>query len=210
VDLKVQSRKVIGKEVKTLRRQGILPLHLFGHGIDSLALQANAGEFQKAMNRVGTTSLLGILIDEDTKPRNVVIREVQRHPMTGKLVHIDLYEVSMAEKIKMEVSIRFIGEASALKISDNQLVQEIETLDIESLPAQIPNHISIDISSLTEVGKEIFVKDIKPIEGVTILNNPEQLIVKIAQRAAVKVEEKPEVAKPEAAAPAAEAENKKE
>jgi large subunit ribosomal protein L25 len=201
MDLNVQSRKVTGKNVKLLRRQGIAPLHLYGHGLESLALQANAGELQKAMGRVGTTSLLGILIDGATTPRNVVIREIQRHPMTGKLLHVDLYQVSMAEKIKMEVSIRLIGEAPALKSSDNQLVQELETLDIECLPAQIPANITLDVSSLTEAGKELFVKDIKPIAGVVILNNPEQLVAK--------PEEKKEV-KPEAAAPVTEAEMKKE
>jgi large subunit ribosomal protein L25 len=115
----------------------------------------------------------------------------------------------MAEKIKMEVSIRLIGEAPALKSSDNQLVQELETLDIECLPAQIPANITLDVSSLTEAGKELFVKDIKPIAGVVILNNPEQLVAKIAVRAVAKPEEKKEV-KPEAAAPVTEAEMKKE
>lgn len=212
MDLNVQSRKVTGKKVKLLRQQGIAPLHLYGHGVESLALQANAGDFQKALGRVGTTRLLGILIDGATSPRNVVIREIQRDPMTGRLLHVDLYQVSMAEKIKMEVSIRLTGEAPALKSSDNQLVQELETLDIECLPAQIPAYIVLDMSSLTEAGKELFVKDIKPVVDVIILNNPEQLVVRITERAVAKPEEKAEVAtvKPEAAAPVTGAETKKE
>lgn len=210
MDLNVQSREVTGKEVKLLRQKGIIPLHLYGHGITSLALQANAGELQKAMGRVGTTSLLGLLIDNSTKPLNVVVREIQHDPMNGKLLHVDLYQVSMEEKIKMEVSIRFTGEAPALKSSENQLVQELETLDIECLPAQIPASIALDISSLTEAGKQLFVKDIKQDANVLILTNPEQLIVMIAERAAAKPEEKKEAVKPEADAPVTGAETKKE
>lgn len=208
MELKVQTRKVTGKEVKVLRRQGLIPLNLFGHGVDSLALQADTGEFRKALDKVGTTNLLGILIDDATKPRNVVIREIQRDSLNGKLLHVNLYQVSMAEKIKMEVPIRLTGEAPALKNSDNQLVQELDTLDIESLPAQIPESIVLDVSSLTEAGRELFVKDIKPVADVTILNNPEQLVARIIARAVAKPEEKEE-AKPEAAAPATEAETKK-
>jgi large subunit ribosomal protein L25 len=212
MELNVQSRTVTGKNVKLLRRQGMTPLQLYGHGIESLALQVNAGELQKTITRVGTTSLLGIMIDGAKQPLNVVIREIQRDPMNGKLVHVDLYQVSMEEKIKMEVSIRLTGEAPALKSSDNQLVQELETLDIECLPAQIPAHIVLDVSSLSESGKELFVKDILPLAGVVILNNPEQLVVKIVERAVAKPEEKKETAaaKPEAGAPVTGEETKKE
>jgi large subunit ribosomal protein L25 len=212
VNLIVQSRKAVGKDAKLLRRRGIVPLHLYGHGIKSLTLQVNAVELKKVVDNVGTSALLGILVDSAKKPLNVVIREIQRDPMTGRLVHVDFYEVSMAEKIKMEVPILLSGEAPALKSSDNQLVQELETLDIECLPAKIPANIGLDLSSLTEAGKELFVKDIKPVKDVMILNNPEQLVVKITERAAAKPEEKTEVAaaKPEAAAPAPGAETKKE
>lgn len=212
MELNVQSRKITGKQVKTLRRQGITPLHLYGHGIASLELQASTGEVQKAISRVGTTSLLGMIIDDATKPINVVIREIQRNPMGGQLQHVDFYQVRMEEKIKMEVSIHLTGEAPALKNSDNQLIQELETLDIECLPANIPAHMTVDIGPLTETGKELFVKDVKPVADVVILNNPEQLVVKIAERAAARVEEKkePVAAAPEAAAPAAAEEPKKE
>lgn len=212
MDLIVQSRKVAGKEVKGLRLHGIVPLHLYGHGITSLALQSSAVELKKVIDEVGTTALVGILVDGATKPLNVVIREIQRDPMTGRLVHVDLYEVSMMEKIKMEVPILLSGEAPALKSSSNQLVQELETLDIECLPAKIPANIVLDLSSLTEAGKELFVKDIKTVKDVMILNNPEQLVVKITERAPAKSEEKTEVAavKPEVAAPVTGTETKKE
>jgi large subunit ribosomal protein L25 len=199
MELNLQTRKILGKDVKNLRKAGILPLHLFGHGTESLALQAKTAEIQKALSGAGSTGLMGITMDGNKMPFSVVVREVQREPMTGKLVHVDLYQVSMTEKIKMVVAIRLVGEALALKSKDNQLDQELDNLEIECLPAQIPSRIDLDISSLTESGKELQVKDFKAMPGIEILNDPQQLVVRIVQRAVVKEEEKPEAAaeKPE-------------
>ena len=194
-ELLATTRETLGKKVRFLRRQGITPVHLFGHNVESVALQCDTAQLKRVLAQTGRTRLISLKVDEAKKPRNVVIREVQREPRTSELLHVDFYQVSMAEKIRVEVPIVSIGEAPALKLKENFLLQELNSLSVECLPGEIPNRVDIDLTSLTEVGQAIHVKDIMLDKGGTILNNPEQLGVKISARHIEKLveEEKEEV-----------------
>ena len=181
-ELLATTREILGKKVRFLRRQGITPTHLFGHNVESVALQCDTAQLKRVLAQTGRTRLISLKVDEAKKPRNVVIREVQREPRTSELLHVDFYQVSMAEKIRVEVPIVSIGEAPALKSKENFLLQELNSLSVECLPGEIPNRVDIDLTSLTEVGQAIHVKDIMLDKEDTILNNPEQLVVKISAR----------------------------
>jgi len=181
-ELLATTREILGKKVRFLRRQGITPTHLFGHNVESVALQCDTAQLKRVLAQTGRTRLISLKVDEVKKPRNVVIREVQREPRTSELLHVDFYQVSMAEKIRVEVPIVSIGEPPALKLKENFLTQELNSLSVECLPGEIPNRVDIDLTSLTEVGQAIHVKDIIIDKEGTILNNPEQLIVKISVR----------------------------
>jgi len=181
-ELLVTIRETLGKKVRFLRRQGITPVHLFGHNVESVALQCDTAQLKRVLAQTGRTRLISLKVDEAKRPRNVVIREVQREPRTSELLHVDFYQVSMAEKIRVEVPIVSIGEAPALKLKENFLIQELNSLSVECLPGEIPNRVDIDLASLTEVGQAIHVKDIMLDKEGTILNNPEQLVVKISVR----------------------------
>ena len=181
-ELLATTREILGKKVRFLRRQGITPVHLFGHNVESVALQCDTAQLKRVLAQTGRTRLISLKVDEAKKPRNVVIREVQREPRTSELLHVDFYQVSMAEKIRVEVPIVSIGEAPALKSKENFLLQELNSLSVECLPGEIPNRVDIDLTSLTEVGQAIHVKDIMLDKEGTILNNPEQLVVKISAR----------------------------
>ena len=181
-ELLATTRETLGKKVRFLRRQGITPVHLFGHNVESVALQCDTAQLKRVLAQTGRTRLISLKVDEAKKPRNVVIREVQREPRTSELLHVDFYQVSMAEKIRVEVPIVSIGEPPALKLKENFLTQELNSLSVECLPGEIPNRVDIDLTSLTEVGQAIYVKDIILDKEGTILNNPEQLIVKINVR----------------------------
>ena len=188
-ELLATTRETLGKKVRFLRRQGITPVHLFGHNVESVALQCDTAQLKRVLAQTGRTRLISLKVDEAKKPRNVVIREVQREPRTSELLHVDFYQVSMAEKIRVEVPIVSIGEAPALKLKENFLLQELNSLSIECLPGEIPNRVDIDLASLTEAGQAIHVRDITLDEGGTILNNPEQLVVKIGTRPVEKLVE---------------------
>lgn len=197
-ELLATTREILGKKTRFLRRQGITPAHLFGHNVESVALQCDTAQLKRVLAQTGRTRLISLKLDKAKKPRNVVIREVQREPRTGELLHVDFYQVSMAEKIRVEVPIVSIGEAPALKLKENFLIQELNSLSVECLPGEIPNRVDIDLTSLTEVGQAIHVKDIMLDKEGTILNNPEQLVVKISARHIEKLveEEKEEVEAP--------------
>ena len=189
IDLEVTNREILGKKVKHLRRQGITPVHLFGHGIKSLALQCDSGELERVLAQAGYTGLIGLKLDEEKKPRTVVVREFDRDWRRGKLLHVDFYQVKMEEKIKLEVPVVLVGEAPALKFKDNMLEHELGTLTVECLPAKIPASLEVDISSFTEPGQAIRVKDIALDKDITVLNDPELVVVKISSRPVEKVEE---------------------
>ena len=190
IELKVANRDVLGKKVKHLRRQGITPVHVFGHGIESLALQCDAKELEQVLSQAGQTRLITLKLAKEKKPRTVVIREFDRDWRRGQLVHVDFYQVRMEEKIRLEVPVVLIGEAPALKAKTNMLEHELGTLTVECLPAKIPDSLEVDISSLTEPDQSIRVKDVTLGEGITVLNNPDLVVVKISLRPVEKVEEK--------------------
>jgi large subunit ribosomal protein L25 len=189
IELEVASREILGKKVKHLRRQGITPVHVFGHGIKSLALQCDTSELEQVLAQAGYTGLVSLKLDKEKKPRTVVVREFDRDWRRGKLLHVDFYQIKMAEKIRLEVPVVLIGEAPALKSKDNMLEHELETLSVECLPARIPDGIEVDISSFIEPGQAIRVKDIAVDKDITVLNDPELVVAKISWRPVEKVEE---------------------
>ncbi|MFC2051862.1 50S ribosomal protein L25, partial [Chloroflexota bacterium] len=131
-------------------------------------------------------------------PRNVVVREVQTEPRTGEALHIDFYQVKMAEVVKVDIPVVLVGEAPALKLKENTLVQELNTLAVECLPAKIPANVELDISSLTEPEQAVRVKDIGLDSDITVLNDPEVVVARISSRPMDEIEEEEEVAVEEA------------
>ena len=189
IELKVTNREILGKKVRFLRRQGITPTHIFGHGIKSLAVQCDTTELKRVMAEAGKTRLINLKLDNEKRPRTAVIREVQIEPRTGQSLHVDFYQVKMEEKVKVEVPIVLVGEAPALKSKDNMLLHELNTLEIDCLPAKIPNSIELDITSLTEPEQAIRVEDIELDKEITVLNEPEQIVARISLRHVEVVEE---------------------
>ena len=194
LELHVTKREILGKKVRFLRRQGITPVHLFGHGVESLALQCETSNIEQLLTRAGKATLINLKLDKEKKPRSVVVREVSREPLKGKLLHVDLYQVKMAEKVKMEIPVVLIGESPILKLKGNVLMQELHALTVECLPSKIPATVEVDISSVTKSEQTIRVKDIDMGEEVVILNDPELVVVNIIAQRAEKLEEEVPVA----------------
>jgi len=204
IELNVDNREVLGKKVKFLRKQGVVPVHLFGHNLDSLTLQGNAAALSKVISQAGRTRLIDLKVGKSTKPHSVMVKEVQKDPIRGNLLHVDFYEVNMAEKIRVEVPISVTGESPALKIRENMLYQTLNSLTIECLPDKMPDRIQVDISGITQADQAIHVKDIN-LPDITVLNDPDLVILKVSLRPTEAVEEAKPVAAvaAEGAAPAA-------
>ena len=154
-------------------------MRVFGHGIDPLAAQCDTVELQKVLATAGSTGIVGLKLDKARKARNVMVREIQKEPRTGQLLHVDFYQIRMEEKLKVDVPIVLVGEAPALKLKENFLSHELDNLSVECLPDQIPSHIEVDISILEEADQAIHVQDIVLDEEITVYNNPEQMVAKV-------------------------------
>jgi large subunit ribosomal protein L25 len=189
LSLKVNSRETTGKGVKTLRLREITPLHLFGHGVKSLALQSDTGEVEKSLMLAGETRLIYLTVDKERTVRPVLVREIQRDRISSKLLHVDLYQVKMDEKVEVEVPIVLVGEAPAIDVKGNTVLQELDSLTVECLPDKIPTNLKLDISSLTEAGQVRRVRDIKVESDIVVTTNPEQVVAAVVARPEEKVEQ---------------------
>lgn len=203
--LTAEKRDVLGKRNRFLRRQGITPAHLFGHNIESQALQCDTVELKRIIAHAGATRLINLRITGEKRPKGVFIREIQRDVISKQLLHVDFYQVKMGEKMEVEVPVILVGEAPAMKAKGRMLAHSITSLHIECLPDKVPPQIEVDISILEEIEQAIHVKDIVLDPDITVHTDPEQLVVKVAE-AVVKVEEVEEVVEEEEAAAEAEAE----
>ncbi len=182
IELRATSREILGKKVRFLRRQGIIPLHLFGHSVESIALQCDEAQLKRVLAQAGKTRLISLKLDKGKKPRNVVVREVQRDMRTDGLLHVDLYQIKMTEKIKVAVPVVTVGEAPALKSKENIVLQELNSLSVECLPDEIPASVKVDLSSLAERAQVIRVEDVILNKDITVLNAPELVVIRISSR----------------------------
>lgn len=202
--LKAAKRDILGKKTRFLRRQSITPTHLFGHGIESLALQCDTAELQRLITQGGTTRLIDLKIEAEKRPRSVFIREIQRDVLNGQLLHVDFYQIKKTEKITADIPIVLLGEAPATRSKENIIYQELTQLGVECLPENLPPQIEIDLSSLEEADQAIYVRDIILDPDIAVTTGTDQLVVKVSQ-VAMEKEEVVEVAEAEAVEAEAEA-----
>jgi len=187
VVLNAQRRDVLGKQVKALRRQGHLPAVVYGHHIQPVAILLDTKEASRLLSGVTSSQLIKVSINGEQ--HNVLVREKQRNPITGTLLHVDLLEVSMTEKLRANVVIALEGEAPAVKELDGIVVTGIEQLEVESLPGDLPERITVDISSLVAIGDSIHVRDIRVPAAVEVLTDLDEMIVLVTAPVAEEVEE---------------------
>lgn len=187
--LSTTKRDILGKKTKLLRHQGITPAHLFGHNLKSLALQCNTAELQRIIARAQATRLINLEIEGEKQPRSIIIREIQRAEPGGQLLHVDFYQVHKTERITLDVPIVLVGEAPALKGKGRLLTLGVTSLSIECLPSKLPPRIEVDLSSLEEPEQTIRVSDLTLPSDITVITDPDQLVVKVSEARVERVEE---------------------
>jgi len=194
--LKAKKRKIMGRKVKMLRNEGILPVNLYGKKTKSLALQLPLSDFVKIYKEVGETQLLELIIDGEKSSRHVLVHNVQKEPVKDSLLHADFRQVQLTEKIEAEVPLEIIGESPAIA-KGGVLVQQENIIKVESLPTEIPEKFEIDVSKLAEIGDGITLKELKfdKTKVKPIDEDENKLLVKI--EAPTKEEEKPVVVETE-------------
>lgn len=187
IELQASPRAVLGKKVRHLRRQGMLPANLFGHNLASQALQVEEKAFQRAFAQAGMNTLVSLKV-EGAEPKMVLIRGLQRNPLKRDLLHVDFYQVAMMEKLTAQVPLVFVGEAPGVA-AGGILLHNIDEVEIECLPGDLVRHIDVDISGLKEIDDTIYVKNLQVSAAIRILRDPDELVVKILPPAKEEVEE---------------------
>ena len=182
LELKADKRDITGKAVGSLRRSGLTPLHLFGGSVESLALQAETAKVEKSLAQAGETKVISLTVGRERKARTVLVRGIQRDPISRALLHVDLYQVKMGERVEAEVPIVLVGEASALQSRGATVLQQLNSLTVECLPDSIPSSLDVDISSLADAGQVKRVKDIIVGPNVSVVTDPEQVVAIVIAR----------------------------
>lgn len=187
LQLKVEKRELLGKKIKKLRKQGILPGNVYGKDVKSTAVQVPLAEFQKTYKEVGETGLLDLLLDSQTRP--VLIHNLQVDSLTKLPLHADFFQVNLKEKVKTMVSIELIGEAKAVSDKIGLVLQPLSEIEVEALPEALPEKIEVNIETLAAVDQQITVADLKLPQGVEVLTDPSQVVVKVAELISKEAEE---------------------
>jgi large subunit ribosomal protein L25 len=174
VVIKASRRTVTGKQVGVLRRNGQLPGILYGHNLEPIKIVMNLRDASRLLSTLSSSSL--VTIDVDGVEHSALVREKQRNFIRGNLLHVDFQAVSLTEKIRTKVGLVFQGLSLAVKDLNGLIVENIDELDIEAFPQDLPEQIIIDVSVLNRIGDSILVKDVKVSEKVLVLTNPDEVI----------------------------------
>lgn len=176
--LKVQKRNTVGKAVRAMRAEGIVPAVVYGKGKENENLSVTQHDFDQIYKEVGSSAIITLSI-EGGGEKNVLIHNVAQDPVTNVPEHIDFYEVSMTEKITANVPLHFVGDSAAVIELQGSLLTNKDEIEVECLPADLPQNIEVDISVLTDFEKDIHVSDLKVPAGVEVKDDPEELIANV-------------------------------
>lgn len=204
--LKAEKRERVGTQLASLRQEGKIPAEIYGEGIDeNVHLFINEKEFTHIFKDAGESSIIEVDLEEKKIP--VIVHDIQKDQLGDKVLHIDLYAVDMNKEITTEIPLNFMGESLVAREGGAVLVKSLHEIEIETLPAHLPQHIDVDVSVLVKLNDTIHVKDLSIPEGVKVLTDPETVVVSASE---IQEEEPEEVeASEEAAAETPEAEGEK-
>ncbi len=177
--LTAQPRQVIGKQVNQLRRAGSIPAVLYGSHLDkAIPLQIEEKVLKQVVAKAGHNRLIKLTVDS-AAPRLVLAREVQRNPISGRLVHVDFQEVSMTEKITTEVPLVLVGTSPAVTRGEGLLIHGIDSVQVRVLPTELIASIEVDVSGLVELNQSIFVRDLQVSDKIEMLTPRDEMVAKV-------------------------------
>ncbi len=219
ITLKAEKREVFGKQTKKLRREGLIPAELYGRGVSNIHLSVPAKDFAEAYREAGEHSVLSVEVDGKSHP--VLIHSVEEDHLSDKILAIDFHEIRMDEKVKAHVPLEFEGEPPAVKELEGILIKNMDEVEVEALPTDLPHSIKVDLSRLSELDQSIYVKDLPKgnkfefvADGetavVSVTAPKEEEVEEVAPTEEVPVEEGEEAAEEEKKGAAAPAEGKEE
>ena len=192
LELAVDARSVLGKQTKRLRRAGTVPGVVFGKSTDSIPVQVDAKHFETLYHAAGRTTIFQLVVPGHGA-KSAIIKSVQRHPLSGRALHVDFFLPDLTIELQVDVPLVFVGEAPAIEATGGSLFTSLDHLKVSALPADLPNEITVDVSSLVDLEAAIHVSDLGVAsDSVTVLNDPEEMVAKVLPPRVVE-EEVPEV-----------------
>ncbi len=178
IELNADIRTVMGSKVASLRNSGLVPAILYGKDQEPIALQISHKNFTKTLKAAGESTLVYVTADGKTYP--TIIHDIARDPLSDIVIHADFYKVNLSEVIKTKIPVEFVGESQAVN-DGGILIRNVNELEVEALPQDLPHEISIDISKLAAFGDQVLLKDIKLGDKVQIHGNPEEIIAVVQE-----------------------------
>lgn len=176
LSIQAKARSAFGRQNKKLRESGSLPAVLYGRGKETEALEVRYKDFEKVYRQAGENTLVDLVIDDNTS-KKVLIHDVARHFMKNEYIHVDFYEVDLTRKIHAKIPLHFVGTAPAIKELGGILVKNLNEIEVEALPANLPSFIEVDISSLKTFQDSLRISDLKLSADVKILGHAEEVMV---------------------------------
>jgi large subunit ribosomal protein L25 len=183
VTLTAKRRAVLGKHVKQLRRQGWVPGVMYGHGFEAIPLQFENRKLSKLLSHVSGSQLVSIQVADQEEPEMALVRDVQRDPIRGDVLHVDFYRVQMTERLTAEIPLVIVGESPVIRQHEGILLQGISAIEVECLPGDLVDEIAVDLSDLEEVGQGVYVRDLAVPSGIDVLTDLDEMIVRVVAMA---------------------------
>jgi large subunit ribosomal protein L25 len=189
VRMKAEKRTVMGKGVRKLRRDGVLPGNIISSkGREPVAVQVDLHEFDRMLKTHGRTTLYRLVISPNGGETTVLVRHIDREPASGAMQHVDFMHVEMNKPIHAKIPIHLTGESPAVKNLDGVLLHLVDAVEVEALPGDLPDALDLDVSGLEEFNSALLVSDIKLSKGLTLLTAEDERVVTVTP---------PRVAEPE-------------
>lgn len=161
ISITVEPRKITGRKVKQLRREGVVPANIFGKGLKSQSIKVTEKDFLAAYKQAGETGLIELTIKGTKDSHHVLVSQLQTNPVSGQVLHVDFRQVNLKEKVTAPVPVELIGEAPAVKEKGGVLFSPMSEINVTALPTDMPSKIEVDVSGLVEIGDTLSLKDLK-------------------------------------------------
>ena len=189
VQLELQPRELMGKKVGRLRRAGIIPVHLYGPGIESRALQCAARQLIPILAAAGASSPISVSIEGEQGSHLAFAREIQWDPTRDTVLHVDLLAADVSRAVTAQVNIVFVGEAPGAVRTGGNVSQLLFSIDVSALPLDMPAQAEVELAVMTSDDSVIRAGDIPLPPEVILLTDPEEMVARIdVPRGAIGVE----------------------
>ena len=189
ISLELSPREVLGKKVKRLRQQGVIPVHLYGPGVDPQPLQCETTKLVDVLVRAGGNTAVTVTVQGGQETHLAFAREIQWDPRRDDILHVDFLAVDASRPVSAQVPITLIGDSPGARTAGGTVMQQLRDLNVEALPLEVPRELELDLTMLTEPDGVLRAADIVIPGNVTLLTDPEDVVVRIEVLRAVVEEE---------------------